>query len=125
DKIRHVRGAVDIRVQQPADLPRLTVNVDRDKAEELGLNERDVANSVLLSLSGSGQVQPVFWLNPKLGIQYTINIRAPEHVMNSLSAIESIPVTGGRAGAGDGQLLTNLATIERSQGQTVVSHYDV
>src|SRR5581483_2652015 len=66
DKMRRVPGAVDLRVQQPADLPRLMVNVNRDKAEELGLNEYNVANSVLLSLSGSGQVQPVYWLNPKL-----------------------------------------------------------
>jgi multidrug efflux pump subunit AcrB len=125
DKIRHVRGAVDLRVQQPADLPRLTINVDRDKAGELGLQERDVANSVLLSLSGSGQVQPVFWLNPKLGIQYTINIRAPEHVMDSIGALEAIPVSSSSAGQGDGQLLTNLATIDRGQTTPIFSHYNV
>jgi len=125
EKIRRVPGAVDVRVQQPADQPRLTVDVDRDKAVELGLSERDVANSVLLSLSGSGQVQPAYWLNPKLGIQYTINIRAPEHVMDSIGALESIPVTAGQAGEGDGQLLTNLATISRGQSPAVVSHYNV
>ena len=125
EKIRRVPGAVDVRVQQPADQPRLTVNVDRAKSAEIGLTERDVANSVLLALSGSGQVQPTYWLNPKLGIQYTINIRAPEHVMDSISAIESIPVTGGKAGEGDGQILANLASIKRSQGSTVHSHYDV
>ncbi|MEA3207317.1 MAG: hypothetical protein QOE70_374, partial [Chthoniobacter sp.] len=85
DKIRRVPGAVDLRVQQPSDLPRLTVNVNREKSAELGITERDVSNSVLLSLSGSGQVQPAFWLNPKLGIQYTINVRAPEHAMDSMS----------------------------------------
>ena len=125
EKIRHVPGAVDVRVQQPADQPKLTVNVNREKSVELGLTERDIANSVLLSLSGSGQVQPTYWLNPKLGIQYTINIRAPEHVMDSLSALESIPVSGSRVGEGDGQILANLATIERGQGPAVVSHYNV
>ena len=125
DQIRRVPGAVDVRVQQPADQPRLLVNVDRAKSAEIGLTERDVANSVLLSLSGSGQVQPTYWLNPKLGIQYTINIRAPEHVMDSLSALESIPVSGSRVGEGDGQILANLATIERAQGPAVVSHYNV
>jgi multidrug efflux pump subunit AcrB len=125
DKIRRVNGAVDIRVQQPADLPRLTVNVDRDKAGEIGLSERDVANSVLLALSGSGQVQPTYWLNAKLGIQYNINIRAPEHVMDSFGALETIPISGGRAGEGDGQILTNLASIERGQTPPVVSHYDI
>ncbi len=126
EKIRRINGAVDVRVQQPADQPRLTVNVDRDRAAEIGLNERDVANAVLLSLSGSGQVQPVYWLNPKLGIQYTINIRAPEHVMDSIGAIETIPISGGGgAGGSDAQILTNVASIERGQGQPVVSHYDV
>jgi len=124
-KIRKVPGAVDLRVQQPADQPRFTVNVDRDKATELGLAEKDVANSVLLSLSGSGQVQPAYWMNPKIGIQYTVNIRAPEHRIDSLGALESIPITAGTAGQGDGQLLTNLATIERGQSLPVVSHFNV
>lgn len=124
DKIRRVPGAVDVRVQQPSDLPKLSVNVNRDKAAELGLTERDIANSVLLSLSGSGQVQPTYWLNPKLGIQYTINIRAPEHVMDSIAALESVPVSRGSAGAADGQLLANVADITRGQSPTVVSHYD-
>jgi multidrug efflux pump subunit AcrB len=125
DKIRRVNGAVDLRVQQPADLPRLMVNVNRDKAEELGLNEYNVANSVLLSLSGSGQVQPIYWLNPKLGIQYTINVRAPERVMDSIAALESIPVGNSTANQGDGQLLTNVASIERGMTTPVFSHYDV
>ena len=125
EKIRRVNGAVDVRVHQPADQPRLLVNVDRDKSAEIGLSERDVANSVLLSLSGSGQVQPTYWLNPKLGIQYTINIRAPEHVMDSIGALETIPISGGRAGEGDGQILTNLASVERGQSPPVVSHYDI
>ncbi len=125
EKIRRINGAVDVRVQQPADQPRLSVNVDRDKASGIGLSERDVANSVLLALSGSGQVQPTYWLNPKLGIQYTINIRAPEHVMDSIGALETIPVSAGRPGEGDGQLLTNVASIERGQDAPVISHYDV
>jgi multidrug efflux pump subunit AcrB len=125
DKMRRVAGAVDVRVQQPADLPRLTVNVNRDKSEELGLREYDVANSVLLALSGSGQVQPVYWLNPVLGIQYTINIRAPERALDSIRALEAIPVSNSSAGQGDGQLLTNVATIDRGQTTPIFSHYNV
>jgi multidrug efflux pump subunit AcrB len=103
----------------------MQVNVDRDKAAEIGLNERDVANSVLLSLTGSGQVSPIFWLNPKNGIQYLINVRAPEHTMDSVSALQSLPV--GKAGVttDGGQLLTNLADLQRAQGPAVVSHYNV
>jgi len=70
-------------------------------------------------------VQPIYWLNPKLGIQYTINVRAPEHVMDSVGALETIPISGGRVGEGDGQLLTNLATIDRGQEPPVISHYNV
>jgi multidrug efflux pump subunit AcrB len=70
-------------------------------------------------------VQPTYWLNPKLGIQYNINIRAPESAMDSLSAIEGIPISGSREGQGDGQLLANVATIERGQAPAVVSDYDV
>ncbi len=125
EKIRHVTGAVDVRVQQPADQPRLQVNVNRDKAVEIGLNERDVANSILLSLSGSGQVQPLYWLNPKNGIQYLVNARAPEVVMNSIGSLESIPINASKPGQGDGQILANLAEIHRNQGSTVISHYNV
>jgi multidrug efflux pump subunit AcrB len=125
DKIRKVSGAVDVRVQQPADRPRFTFAVDRAKASELGLTERDVANSVLLSLSGSGQVQPGYWLNPKNGIQYLVNVRVPEHAMDSLSSLNAIPVSASDPGQGNGQLLANVATISRSTGPQVLSHYDV
>ncbi len=125
DRIRQVAGAVDIRVQQPADLPKLRANIDRTKAVAMGLSERDVANAVLLSLSGSAQVQPVFWLNPGPGIQYSVNVRAPEYVMDSLGALNGIPVSASRPGRGDGQLLANLATFTRTNGLLVVSHYNV
>ncbi|HEY6169256.1 MAG TPA: efflux RND transporter permease subunit, partial [Verrucomicrobiae bacterium] len=125
DRIRSVPGAVDVRVQQPADQPKLHVAVDRTKAGEMGLTERDVANSVLLTLSGSGQVQPGYWLNPTVGIQYLVNVRAPEHEMDSLSALNSIPINASRPGESDGQLLANLATVERASGPAVLSHYNV
>ena len=80
-------------MQQPADLPKLKFEIDRSKAGEMGLAERDIANSVLLSLSGSGQVQPGYWLNPRNGIQYLINARATEQAMDSISALRSIPIT--------------------------------
>jgi multidrug efflux pump subunit AcrB len=124
-KVREIPGAVDVRVQQPGDQPKFRVNVDRSRATELGLAERDVANSLLLSLSGSGQIQPGYWLNPKIGIQYLINIRAPEQVMDSLSALNSVPISASQPGEGNGQILANLATLTRTNGLPVVSHYDV
>ncbi|MDB6126927.1 MAG: cation/multidrug efflux pump, partial [Verrucomicrobia bacterium] len=84
DKLRHVRGVVDIRVQQPADLPRFEFAIDRMKATELGLSERDIAGSVLLNLSGSSQVQPAYWLDARVGVQYIVNARVPEYRMTSL-----------------------------------------
>ena len=125
ESIRAVPGAVDVRVQQPADLPKLDFTIDRTKASEMGLAERDVANSVLLSLSGSGQVQPVYWMNPANGIQYLINIRVPEHRMDSISALNAIPINASVPGQGDAQLLANLATLRRTAGPPVISHYNI
>ena len=125
DKIRQVPGAVDVRVQQPADLPKLSLAVDRTRASEMGLAERDVAYSVLLSLSGSQQISPVYWIDPRVGIQYLVNIRVPEHRMDSLSALNSVPINASQPGEGDEQLLANLATVTRTTGAPVISHYNV
>jgi len=125
EKLRRVPGIADVRVQQPADLPRLHFAVDRIKAVEVGLTERDVANSMLLSLSGSGQVQPIYWLDPKKGVQYLVNVRAPQHAIDSLAALQAIPARAGPAGKRDGQLLANLATLRRGSGPPIVNHYNV
>ena len=122
EQIRHIPGAVDAHVQQPDDLPRLNVAVDRTKAAELGLTEQNVANSVLLSLSGSGQVQPTYWLDTKIGVQYLINTRVPEYAMNSVETFESTPLN---AGGGNGQILANVATVTRSNVPPVFTHYNV
>ncbi|MEI6714290.1 MAG: efflux RND transporter permease subunit [Verrucomicrobiota bacterium] len=125
DRIKSIPGIVDIRVQQPADLPKIHIDVDRERAALMNLSERDVANSVLLSLSGSGQTQPVYWLNPKIGVQYLVNFRAPENAIDSINALNEIPVTRNTPGTGDGQLLSNLATFQRTQGPPLVSHYNI
>jgi multidrug efflux pump subunit AcrB len=125
DMIRRVDGAVDVRIQQPADLPKLRYAVDRVRASEMGLTERDVANSVLLSLSGSSVVQPSYFLNPAVGIQYVVNVRAPEYRIDSLAALGSIPVTASQPGEGNGQLLANVATLTRGSGPPVISHYNI
>jgi multidrug efflux pump subunit AcrB len=125
DELRHVPGAVDVRVQQPGNLPRLEFEVNRTMASKMGLAEKDVANAVLLSLSGSGQVQPVYWTNPRNGIQYLVNICVPEYQMDSLSALKSIPINASRPGYGDAELLTGLACFHRTNGPPVISHYNI
>jgi multidrug efflux pump subunit AcrB len=125
ERIRRVPGVVDVRVQQPANLPRLELEVDRTRASSMGLTERDVASSVLLGLSGSSQSQPMYWLNPKNGVQYLVNVRAPEARMSTLAELLALPVGAGRAGAGDGAVLANLTTLRRSTVQPIVSHYNV
>jgi multidrug efflux pump subunit AcrB len=125
DKIRHVPGAVDVRVQQPSDLPRLEFAIDRTKASELGLSERDIAGSVLLNLSGSTQVQPTFWLDSYVGVQYLLNIRVPEYRMTSMSDLNSMPITAGLPGTGNEQLLENVASFSRTNSQPIYSHYNL
>jgi multidrug efflux pump subunit AcrB len=124
-KLRSVTGAVDIRVQQPAHLQRLQFTVDRTKAAGVGLTERDVAGSVLLSLSGSGQTAPSYWLDTTTGVQYLVSVRAPEYRVASLNALQSLPVSAGQPGAANGQLLTNLTSFTRTNSQPIYSHYNI
>jgi multidrug efflux pump subunit AcrB len=125
EEMRRIPGAVDVRVQQPADQPRLEIAVDRTLAAEVGVSERDAANAVLLSLSGSSQIQPNFWVNPRAGVQYPVNLRVPEYAMSSLAALQGIPLSFARPGAGEGQLLANVASLRRSSGPPIFSHYDI
>jgi multidrug efflux pump subunit AcrB len=85
EKLRRVPGAVDVRIQQPGDRPRIDFAIDRTKASEIGLTENDVANSVLLNLSGSSQVTPSYWVNFGLGVQYVLEHPRPEYRMDSLT----------------------------------------
>ena len=125
DKVRRVSGAVDVRVQQPNDLQRVMFSVDRTKAAQLGLTERDVAGSVLLGLSGSSQVSPTYWLDPSSGVQYLVNVRVPEPQTTTLSDLQSMPISASNPGAGNGQVLSNLASFSRSTSQPIYSHYNV
>jgi multidrug efflux pump subunit AcrB len=125
DEIKKISGAVDVRVQQPNNWAQFKISVDRSKAADLGLTEQNVANSVLLSLSGSTQVTPAYWLDPSVGIEYLINVRAPEYAMDSVQQLKAMPISAG-VGAGNGaQILDNLASISRVNVSPVVSHYNV
>ena len=124
DKMRRVAGIVDLRVQQVANSPALEVDVDRTRAAQVGLTERDVSNNLLVSLSGSSQTSPTFWLNPATGVSYNITTMTPQYFMNSLQSLQTIPVAAVDGDA-KSQMLESVATVKREMGPAVVSHYNV
>ncbi len=123
EKIRNVPGTADVRVHQLFNQPRFAVAVDRTKSQLTGLTERDVANSVLVALSGSSQTAPNFWLNPKNGVSYAITTQTPQARIDSLDALRTLPVTA--AGGSQPQLLENISELKRMVGPAVVSHYNI
>ncbi len=122
-ELRHVPGIADARIQQAFDYPAFNIAVDRTKAAQSGLSERDVANSVLNIMSGSSQVTPMFFLNWQNGVNYNLTAEAPQYDMQSLQDIQNIPVNAV-GGKGD-QVLGNVATIIRANEMQVVTHRDI
>ena len=120
-RLHAIPGAVDLRIQQAFDYPQIDVVVDRSKAALLGLTEQDVASNLLVSLSGSFQTSPSFWIDPMNGTQYSVAAQTPQYRLASLADLATTPITGS---AGNSQLLANLASFHRSAGPAVVSHYD-
>lgn len=127
-RVSRIPGAVDVHLHQVVDQPELRVNVDRTRAEQVGLSQRDVAGNVLTSLSSSSQTAPNFWLNPENGVNYIVAVQMPQYKMDSVAALENTPITPLNAGANHTaapQLLSNLATVEHSTSLAVVNHYNV
>ncbi len=122
-EVRQVPGTVDLHIQQPFDEPYLHIDVDRTRAQQIGFSQRDVATNLLISLSGSFQTTPEFWLNPKTGVSYTIATQTPQYRIDSLQDLEDIPVTGP-SGARPA-ILASMASIHRGAGMALVSHYDI
>ena len=122
-RIAQVPGTVDLHIQQPFDQPYLHIDVDRTKAQLVGYTQRDVATNLLISLSGSFQTTPEFWLNPKNGVSYNIATQTPQYRVDSMQDLENIPVTGGNNARPE--ILANLASIHRGTGLAVDSHYDI
>lgn len=122
-EVSRIPGAVDVHLHQIMDAPELRLNVDRIRASQMGMTQRDVANQLLISLSSSGQAAPNYWLNPQNGVSYLVAVMTPQYKMNSLGAIQNTPMVGGTAGSP--QLLGNLATVERLSSMAVVNHYNV
>ncbi|HEV2715455.1 MAG TPA: efflux RND transporter permease subunit [Terriglobales bacterium] len=123
-EIRMVPGAVDLRIQQPFNQPYLHIDVDRTKAQLAGFTQRDVAQNLLISLSGSFQTAPNFWLDPKNGVTYSVATQTPQYRIDSLQGLENIPVTSTGNGARP-EILASLASIHRGSGMSLVSHYDI
>ncbi len=155
NEVRYVPGAVDARIQQPFNYPNLTVNVDRTRAEEIGVTQQNVAQSLLVALSGSFQTSPSFYLDPRNGVSYNIAIQSPQYRMDTMAQLESLPITasaasqtpgiapstaapgsvgaaapGAAATAAPGapapvQVLGNLASIVPGAEQGEITHYDI
>jgi multidrug efflux pump subunit AcrB len=128
-RIREVPGIVDVNVHQLIDAPQFDVNVDRQRAQLLGLSENDVANSVLFSLSSSAQVARNYWVNPQNGVQYLVAVQTPQYQVDSLNALNDTPVVAPPSAQPQlplqPQLLANLATIVRDTAPVVISHYNI
>jgi multidrug efflux pump subunit AcrB len=117
-------GAVDVFIRQSVDYPTVNVNVDRVRANEAGLTQRDVASSLLISLSSSGQVAPNQWLNPTNGVNYQVAVQTPTYKVDSFDAMQRTPITAPGS-ASSQQLLANLAVLQRATSPAIESHYDV
>ena len=122
-EMKAISGIADVRIQQANNYPQLKVDVDRSRAKQAGITERDVTNSLVVSMAGSGQVAPAFWLNKRNGVSYPIVAQTPEYNIQSLSDLKNIPIVGDNVKGL--QVLGGLADITRSATPAVVSHYAV
>jgi multidrug efflux pump subunit AcrB len=122
-RLAGVPGAVDVRLHEVLDAPELRINVDRTRASQMGLTQRDVANSVLVSLSSSGQVSSNYWLDPASGVSYLIAVQTPEYRVASVEDVRNTPLASTRDKAP--QLLSNLAVIDHTTTKMVSTHYNV
>ena len=122
-RVAHIPGTADVHLHQVVDAPELRVNVDRTRAGQIGLTQRDVANTLLTSLSSSSQTAPNYWLNPENGVSYFVAVQTPQYKMDSIDALQSTPITA--SGLAMPQLLSNLASVEHRNAMAVVNHYNV
>jgi multidrug efflux pump subunit AcrB len=121
-RVRRIPGIADARIQQSPNNPSLNIDVDRTRAQYVGLTERDVTNSLVVNLAGSAQVAPTYYLNPDNGVSYSIVMQTPQYQIDSMSALETLPITGGVSGA---PILGGIANISRATSNAVVSQYDI
>jgi len=123
NEIRHIPGAVDVHVQQAFDAPTLRLDIDRARVQSVGLQARDVAQNLLISLSSSFQTAPAFWLDPKNGVSYSVAVQTPQYRVNSYQALQNTPVSGSAPGTPP-QILGNLVNTSTTARPALVSHYN-
>jgi multidrug efflux pump subunit AcrB len=121
-RIAGIPGAADVHLHQVANAPTIKVNVDRTRAMQAGLTQRDVANSMLISLSSTSQVAPNYWLNPSNGVNYLVAVQTPPYRVDSTDKLGSTPINFNGSNP---QLLSNLSHFERGEEMAVVNHYNV
>ena len=124
NEVRHIPGAVDVHVQQAFDAPTLFMNIDRTRAQFVGMEARDVAQNVLVSLSSSFQTAPNFWLDPRNGVSYQVAVQTPQYRVDNYQALQNTPVTASAPGA-QPQILGNLVSSSTVARPASISHYDV
>ncbi len=139
EAVARIPGAVDVHVHQVVYAPELRVNVDRTRAQQMNLTESSVANSMLFALSGSGTATPNYWLNPQNGVNYSVVVMVPPFRMDSVAALNGLPIGAGNTGAVNGQsggtsgtpaappaqLLSNVAQIQHVSSPGITNHYNV
>jgi multidrug efflux pump subunit AcrB len=121
-RVQKVTGIADVRIQQANNYPQLSVDVDRTRADLVGVTERDVTNSLSTTLAGSGQTAPAYWLSPTNGVSYPIVAQTPQYKIDTLSDLENVPITSSSGGS---QILGNVAGITRTQTAALISHYAI
>jgi multidrug efflux pump subunit AcrB len=124
DKMQHIPGAVDVHVQQEFDAPTLYMNLDRTRSQYVGMQARDVAQNLLVSLSSSFQTTPNFWLDPRNGVTYNVAVQTPQYRVDTFQALQNTPISGSMPGA-QPQILGNLVTTHNVARAASISHYNV
>jgi multidrug efflux pump subunit AcrB len=122
-RLARIPGAVDVHTHQVVDVPELTFQVDRTRAQQLGLTQQDVANSLLVSLSSNTQIAPNYWIDPLNSVDYPVAVMTPQHVVDSTAELLRTPISTGARPAP--QLLANMGQLERDSTASVVNHYNV
>jgi multidrug efflux pump subunit AcrB len=124
NQVRYVSGIADVRIQQPFDQPYMHLSVDRTKAQQVGFNTQAIAQNVLISLGGSFQTSPTYWLDPKNRVSYQVSTQTPQYRVTTLQDLANMPITGPTANAPP-SLLASFASVQRGSGTAVVSHYNI